>query len=197
MQAMLARIFILFSLLLTFSLPALAADTYILDPGHTYALWHINHFGFSHPSGKWYAEGTLVLDETKPQDSKVDVIIHIANIDTGISKLDEHLLSADFFDVAKYPTASFASNKINVTGKNTAKIYGTLTLHGVSKPVILNVMLNKIGVSPITSKKTAGFTATTQIKRSDFGMVKYLPGLADEVKINIEAEGKLKEFNDN
>lgn len=167
---------------------AQAADTYTLDPGHTYVLWHINHFGFSNPSGKWFANGTVILDETKPDNSKVDVTIQTASIDTGIPKLDEHLKSADFLDVKQYPTATFVSDKVQMTGKESAKVFGTLTLHGVAKPVVLNVKLNKLGLSPISNKKTAGFTATTQLKRSDFNIKAYLPGLGDDVKIDIEAE---------
>ncbi len=165
-----------------------AADKYTLDPGHSYVLWHINHFGFSHPSGKWMAEGTLVWDQAQPQNDKLDVVIHTSEIVTGIPKLDEHLKSADFFDVAQFPTATFVSNKVDVTGTDTAKVTGILTLHGVSKPVTLDVKLNKNGVSPITQKQTLGFTGSTILKRSDFGISKYLPGLSDDVQLEIEAE---------
>ena len=151
-------------------------------------LWHVSHFGFSSPSGKWLANGTLILDETKPQNSKVDVTIQMDSLSTGIEKLDKHLKSKDFFDASQFPTATFVSNKVSVTGKKTAKVYGTLTVHGVSKPVVLDVTLNKMGVGPISNKKTVGFTAKTELKRSDFGVKAYLPGLSDLVKINIEAE---------
>ncbi len=179
---------LLATVILGFSSISVAADTYVLDPGHTFVLWHINHFGFSNPTGKWMANGTLILDEKDPKNSKVDVLIPLANLTTGIPKLDTHLNSKDFFDVTTYPSAKFVSNKVEVTGQ-TAKVYGTLTLHGVSKPVVLDVTLNKIGISPITNKKTAGFSAKTQVKRSDFGINKYLPGLGDDVTIEIEAEG--------
>ena len=192
MKRILSRVcFAIATFFLFFALPLeaqAAADTYTFDPNHTYVLWHVNHFGFSNPSGKWLADGTLVIDETKPQDSKVNVIIKTASIDTGIPKLDEHLKGPQFFDVAQFPTATFVSDKVTVTGKNTAKVSGILTVHGVSKPVTLDVTLNKVGVSPITNKKTAGFTASTTIKRSDFGITAYLPGLGDDVTINIEAE---------
>lgn len=177
-----------FMLILLLSFSARAADNYTIDPNHSHVLWHISHFGFSSPTGKWMAEGTLVVDEEKPENTKVNATIKIADIITGIPKLDAHLKNADFFDVAKYPTATFVSNKVNVTNKNTAKVEGTLTLHGVSKPVTLDVTLNKMGNNPMTNKKTLGFTAHTTIKRSDFGMTKYLPNLGDEVKIHIEAE---------
>jgi len=163
-------------------------ETYTFDPMHTSVLWHISHLGFSNPSGKWQASGTLVLDQNKLQDSKVNATINTADIVTGIPKLDEHLKKELFFDVARFPTATFVSNKIQMTGKNTAKVYGMLTLRGVSKPIVLNVTLNKIGMSPVSNKQTAGFSATTELKRSDFGMTTLLPDLGDDVKINIEAE---------
>lgn len=188
MKRILQRALLVSALVLPFASAQAATETYTLDPGHSYVEWHISHFDFSHPSGKWYANGTLELDKDKPQNSKVNVTINVGDIVTGIPKLDEHLKGADFFDVAKYPTATFVSNKVDVSSKKTAKVYGTLTLHGVSKPVVLNVTLNKEGISPITNKPTAGFAATTTIKRSEFGITKYLPGLGDEVKLNIEIE---------
>lgn len=172
----------------SFVVPTYAADTYTLDPMHSYALFHINHFGFSNPSGKWLANGTLILDETKPQDSKIDVTINVADVITGIPKLDEHLRKAEFFDVDKFPKATFVSDKITMTGKDSAKVHGMLTIRGVSKPITLMVKMNKLGVNPITQKKTVGFTASTTLKRSDYEVSAYLPALGDEVKINIEAE---------
>lgn len=170
------------------SLPAHAADTYTIDPNHSHVLWHISHFGFSNPSGKWMVtKGTLTLDKEKPQDSRVNVTIQVKDIITGIPELDKHLKGDLFFDVKKFPTATFVSDKVDVTGKTTAKVHGTLTVRGVSKPVTLNVKLNKIGLNPITEKETAGFSADTVLKRSDFGMTS-LPGLGDQVNINIESE---------
>ncbi|MHB1947232.1 MAG: YceI family protein [Gammaproteobacteria bacterium] len=192
MKIIFVRLLALLVLSLTFINPAMAAsETYVLDPFHTYVLWHINHFGFSNPSGKWLADGTLVLDEAHPENSKLNATIKVGDMITGIPKLDEHLKSKEFFNIAQFPMAKFVSDKVTVSG-NTAKVHGMLTVHGVTKPVTLDVKLNKIGVSPITNKKTAGFTATTTLKRSDFGMNTYLPGLGDEVQINIEAEAYQK-----
>ncbi len=181
------KIFIL-GILLFIGFTAQAADIYTLDPNHTYVLWHINHFGFSNPSGKWMASGTLVLDEAKPQNSKVNVTIKTADVVTGIKELDEHLQSPLFFDMKQYPTTTFVSDKVDMTGKNTAKVHGILTLHGVSKPITLDVTLNKIGINPITNKQSAGFTASTHLLRSDFNMNTLLPGISDDVTLNIEAE---------
>lgn len=164
------------------------AEKYTFDSSHSYVEWQINHFGFSNPTGKWFTNGTLNLDETHPEKSSVKATIQVGDIVTGIPKLDEHLKSADFFDVQKFGTATFVSKKVVVTGKKTARVSGILTLHGVSKPVTLNVTLNQLGEHPITHKKTVGFTATTTINRSAFGIDKYVPGLSDEVPIHIESE---------
>ena len=180
---------LLVGILFFFAWPVFAAaETFIIDPSHSYVQWSVSHFGFSNVSGKWYVNGTLALDEAKPKYSNVNITIKIGDLVTGIPKLDEHLKSDDFFNSAKFPTATFISDKIDVTGSNTAKVHGTLTVHGVSKPIVLDVKLNKLGVSPISNKKTAGFTATAKLKRSDFGVDAYLPGISDDVKINIETE---------
>lgn len=164
------------------------ADTYAFDASHTAVTWHINHFGFSNPSGKFMsAKGTLTLDEQAPQSSKVELDIDVNAMNTGVAKLDEHLKSKDFFDVATYPTAHFVSTKVQQTGADTANVTGDLTLHGVTQPITLKVHLNKIGQN-MMGKKTAGFTASTALKRSDFGMKTYLPNLGDDVTIDIEAE---------
>lgn len=168
-----------------------ASEIFNIDPDHSFVTWHINHFGFSNPSGKWSFKGRLTLDEKNPNESKINVVINTANPITGIPKLDEHLKDKDFFDVKKYPNTTFVSNKVDVTGKDQAKVYGILTLHGVSKPVTLDVKLNKIDLGGYTHKKTAGFSATTTIKRSDFGITTYLPGLSDEVEIQIDSEAIL------
>lgn len=178
-------------MLLPLSAPAKASDTYKLDPNHTAITWHISHFGFSSPSGKFMnVDGAVTLDEASPANSKVTVTIPVNMIDTGVPKLDEHLKTDQFFDAAKYPTATFTSDKVEITGKDSAKVDGNLTLHGVTKPVVLNVKLNKLGMN-MMNKKTVGFSATANLKRSDYGMTTYLPGLGDDVAIDIESEANL------
>lgn len=171
---------------------AQGATTYTLDPDHTYVLWRVSHFGFSSPSGKWHAKGTLVLDERKPEGGKLDVTIDIASLETGLTKFNDHLISDEFLHASKFPTAKFVSDQITITGKNTAKVQGKLTLHGVTKPVILDVTLNKVDISPVSNKKTAGFTATGEFNRSDFGIKAFLPGVGDKVNLLIEAEAVKK-----
>jgi polyisoprenoid-binding protein YceI len=169
-----------------------AEQDYTLDPTHAHVVWMVNHFGFSNPSGSFSnLSGSVVLDEQKPENSKVSITIDLASVMTGVPKLDEHLRSKDFFDVAKYANATFVSDSVLLSGTDTAKVHGKLMLHGVTKPVTLVVKLNKIGESPVSKKKTAGFSATTTLKRSDFNISFGLPGISDEVKINIEAEAVL------
>lgn len=177
---------------LTLAAPAFAApQTYKLDPTHTAITWHVNHFGFSTPSGKFMnTDGTVILDEKDPAASKVSVTIQVADVNSGVSKLDEHLRKEDFFDTAKYPTAKFVSDKVKLTGKDTADVTGMLTIRDISKPVTLKVKLNKLAEN-MFKKQTAGFSATTTIKRSDFGMDAYVPNLGDEVRIDIESEANL------
>jgi polyisoprenoid-binding protein YceI len=170
------------------AMPAVAAETYKLDPLHTAVVWHVSHLGFSTPSGKFMnIDGTLVLDRPNLAASKVKLTIPITMMDTGVPEMDEHLKSKDFFDAANYPTATFISNTVEVAGKDTAIVHGTLTMHGVSKPVDLDVRINKFGENG-HKEPTAGFSATTTIKRSDFGITYYVPILPDEIRLEIETE---------
>lgn len=185
----LANLIVTSLVLFALSFPGYTADKFILDDNHTYILWHINHLGFSTQAGKWYAKGFVILDKEQPQNSKVEATIDVASISTGLPELDEHLKSPLFFDTKKYPTATFVSNKIDVLSRTSAKVQGLLTLHGVSKPVILMVTLNKVGKNPLTNKISVGFSAKTDIKRSDFGMNTLLPDVGDNVSLEIGAEG--------
>ncbi len=176
------------------ALPAFAApEEFTLDPTHTSVTWQVSHIGFSTFYGKFNkVTGTLTLDEAKPEASKVSVKFDMSGIISGVEKLDEHLKTDAFFDVAKYPTATFESTKVEVTSPGkTARVTGNLTLHGVTKPVVLDVTLNKIGEYPMTKKKAVGFDATATIKRSDFGVSYGIPMVPDDVKIMIESEGSL------
>lgn len=194
---MITRI-ILAATLALISLPittkAQAAETYTFDPTHTNITWFANHFGFSNPSGRFgIKSGTLTLDETAPEKSNVDVTIDVAGLTTGIEKFDEHLKSADFLDTAQFPLATFKSTKVELKDKENAIVTGDFTLHGVTKPVSLNMKLNKIGENPIIKKKTAGFSGDVVIKRSEFGISQYVPSVSDEITIRIEAEANISE----
>jgi polyisoprenoid-binding protein YceI len=162
---------------------------YQLESNHAFVVWTANHFGFSDQMGKFPGiTGEIIFDEKKMSDSSVNATIDINSLATGSEKFDTHLKSADFFNVKKFPTAKFVSKKVTAVGKNKAKIEGELTLHGVTKPVTLDVKINKKGTSLLTQKETVGFSATSTIKRSEFGMDYATPGVSDEVKLAIEVE---------
>ncbi len=166
-----------------------AGEKYQIEKNHSHVNWTANHFGFSNQTGKFSdISGEIVFDEKKPQDSSVDVTIKIASLTTGLSGFDAHLKSEELLDEKKFPTAKFISKKIKVTGKNTAKIEGELTLHGVTKPVTLNAKFNKSDVSVITQKPTVGFSATASIKRSEFGVNYAVPAVSDKIDLVIEVE---------
>lgn len=173
--------------------PATAApEKYVIDPSHTNVVWKAGHFGFSTQSGKFaMVEGVLTLDEANPAASFVEVSIKPSLLATGDAKFDEHLKSKDFFDVQQYPAITFKSSKVEPTGKDTAKVTGDLMLHGVTRPVTLDVRLNKIGNHFMTQKKTVGFNATGSVQRSYWGMQYAIPGVDDVIPIEITAEASL------
>lgn len=169
--------------------PALAADTYTFDPTHTSVIWNTTHFGKSSPHGIFSnIEGTLVLDEAAPENSKINVTVPTGLIATGIAKFDDHLKNKDFFNVTEFPAATFVSTAIEKTGDTTAKVTGDLTLLGVTKPVTLDVVFNGKGPNPMNQKETVGFSASGVVKRSEYGINYALPAVGDDVKIQIEAE---------
>src|SRR5690242_2910729 len=168
-----------------------APVTYKLDPTHTMVLFSWNHFGFSNPTANLgISAGTLVYDEASPAKSSVEVTMPLANLDTHVSALDEHLKKPDFFDAAKYPVVTFKSTRVGPLGGNKFRVTGDLTVHGVTKPVVLDATLNKAGMQPMLKVPAIGFDATATIKRSDFGMGAYVPNVSDEVQIRITTEAE-------
>ena len=166
-----------------------AADKYEFDGNHTNVVFSWNHLGLSHPSARFAkVEGELLLDTADLTKSSVSVTIPVDSLRTDVPNFDEHLRSGDFFDLAKFPSVTFKSTKVEAAGDNKLKVSGDLTIHGVTKPAVLDVSVNKIGDHPMAKKPAAGFDATTTVKRSDFGMGAYVPNVSDEVKIHITTE---------
>jgi polyisoprenoid-binding protein YceI len=166
-----------------------AADAYKIDTNHTDLLFSIEHAGFTHKHGSFRQfAGELQYDEAQPGNSKVTVVVQTASLDTAHPGRDQDLKSEKFFDVAKYPEMRFESTKI-VPGKDQEfRVEGNLTLHGVTKPLVLAAKLNKAGPNPFDKTPTLGFTATGVLKRSDFGITTFLPMIGDTVEITIDAE---------
>ena len=111
--------------------------------------------------------------------------------DTNLAELVKKLVGADWFDAAKFPSATFVSTKVEKTSATKGKVTGDLTIHGVTKPVVLDVTFNGAGQNPIAAVPQLGFSATTKIKRSDFGVAQYIPMVGDEVTLTIESEFQL------
>lgn len=167
--------------------PAAAADSYTIDPSHTYPSFEINHLGFSNMRGTFQTtSGKITIDPGK--GGSIEATIDVASVNTGFAKRDEHLRSPDFLDVAKYPTMTFKSSKLKFNGTALASAEGDLTLHGVTKPVTLTITNFNCANHPMTKKPACGANATTTIKRSDFGVSTFVPAISDEVKISIEIE---------
>lgn len=161
--------------------------TYQVDPGHTQVLFAYNHMGFTQNIGIIaMPEGSLTLDPKAPAKAKVKVSFPIANLRTGVTDLDAHLMKDEFFDAAKFPTASFESTSVVVRG-TTAKIIGNLTIKGITKPITLNATFTGAGMNSFMKKDTVGFGARGLIKRSDFGLGKGVPMVGDAIELTIVA----------
>ena len=176
-------------------LPALAhADTWQIDPAHTNVEFTVRHMMISNVKGQFQkTSGTITTNGSDPASAMIDATIDASSVDTRVDKRDMHLKSPDFLDVAKYPTITFKSTKVEADGPNKWKVTGDLTLHGVTKPVVLDVESSGAPVS-MGGKTHAGASATTKIKRSDFGLTwnKALEAggvmVGDEVAISIDVE---------
>ena len=164
--------------------------TYQVDPGHTQVAFAYDHMGFSNNFGIISGPvGTLTLDPNNVAAAKVSIEVPIANVRTGITALDEHLMKADFFDSAKFPKATFVSTSVKPDGATSAEITGNLTIKGVTKPVTLDADFYGAGTAPAMAggKENVGFVATTTVKRSDFNMGYGVPMVGDNVELKIVA----------
>lgn len=172
----------------TMSASAFAADSYTIDARHTFPGFEVSHLGFSLQRGRFNAtSGKITLDSANKSGS-IDVTIDATSIDTGLAELEKHLQGEDFFDTAKYPTITFTSKALKFDGDKLVGADGDFTMHGVTKPVSLNLDHFKCAPHPMNKKPTCGANATTTIKRSEFGIAKYVPAVGDDVKITIQVE---------
>lgn len=168
---------------------AVNAETYEIDPTHTYPYFSVSHLGFSTLRGRFNTtSGTITMDKAKGTGS-VEIEVDVNSIDTAHAKRDEHLRGPDFFNSAEFPKMTYKSTKVTINKDDSAVVEGNLTIMGVSKPVKLNVEKISCGVHPFNKKDVCGFDATATIKRSDFGMKYGLPAIGDEITMYIEAEG--------
>ena len=175
---------------------AASADTYTFDKQHTNITFSWGHLGISRQSARLLdVSGTLDFDPKDPEKGSVEVSMKVASIWTGIGELDRQMKSSDYFDAAQFPAMTFKSTSVRVTGDKAGEVAGDLTLLGQARPVTLQVTWNFTGEHPLSTMNPAfkdqfisGFTATTKLLRSEWGMTRGTPLTTDEIEITINTE---------
>lgn len=183
------------SLLLAVGAAQAKTVEYKLDPNHTMVLASWDHGGYSRPTANFgQVDGTLVYDADNVAASRVEVTMPLSGLESFVPDFNEHLRSADFFDAAKWPDAKFKSTKVEKAGEGKLKVTGNLTIRDVTRPVVLDVKLNKTGEGRNGAPKV-GFDATTSFNRSEFGIAKFIPNVGDtiDIRITTEATGEAAE----
>jgi polyisoprenoid-binding protein YceI len=183
--------FVLAALMSASASLAMAADTYALDASHSQVVFNYNHLGFSTTYGMFSGfEGEIKFDRENPANSSVNVSMPTKSMFTGWEQRENHFMSDDFFGATDDDMITFSSTEIELTGDDTAKITGDLTMNDVTKSVVLDAKLNKAGEHPMAGKEWAGFDATTTLLRSDFNVGKFAPFVGDEVGVMISIEAQ-------
>ncbi len=180
------------SLALSLVAPGRAAvETYKIDPVHSTVGFTIRHFFTSVPGVFTKFSGTIVVDRNNLENSSTEATIEVPSIDTRVQKRDDDLRSANFFDVPRFPAMAFKSKAWKKTGENTFDITGDLTIHGVTKEVVLKAKL--LGFGPgMKDAMLSGWEATATINRNDFGITRYPKLLGDDVAVTINVEADLQ-----
>ena len=165
---------------------------YKIDPTHTATVFSWNHLGFSTPSANFTdIQGTINVDNEKPANSSVNVTIPVSSINSNVPALDKEFQQEGWFDAAKYPNITFKSTKLETKDKKHFKITGDLTVKGITKPVVLDAVLNKRGIHPMSKLDTVVFNATTSFNRSAFGIGNLVPNVGDKITVNITTEASV------
>ena len=176
--------------LFAFAGSAFAAPvTYKIDPNHTNVIASWSHFGFSNPSINFgQVDGSIVYDAENVSASSVQVTLPLSGLSAFATNFYDHLTSGDWFDAAQFPAATFKSTRVEAAGEGKLKVTGDLTVKGTTKPVVLDVTLNKAGDQPMAKRAAIGFDAAATVKRSEFGLGAYVPNVSDEVSLRITTE---------
>ena len=160
-----------------------------LDNSHTRVGFSVEHLGFSTTMGHFdKVDGALTYNIKAPNKTQMNFVIDTNSINTAWAARDEHLRKDEFFNVAKYPTMTFKSTKVDFYNPQQAKVTGDFTLLGKTMPLTLNVTLKKIGKSPMTKEPVIGFRATGNIDRAAYGMTAFSQGISTNVPIQIDGE---------
>ncbi len=167
----------------------LEKGSYKLDPSHVAVLFKINHMGLSTFVGRFNkVDASLEFDPMNIAAAKLSAVIDIASVDVNNADLEETLRGSSWFDAEKYPQAFFKTTSVKVIDENTAEFSGDLNLHGVTAPISLKIHFNGGGNNMLTGSYTLGFSATSSINRSTFGMDYLVPAIADQVDLEVFAE---------
>ena len=178
-----------FALAAALAAPAVAApETYVLDSAHSYPRFSYNHFGYSTQVSRFNKTTGKIIYDKEAKTASVDIVIDTTSVDSGFPVFNEHLRSEDFFDTAKYPTATFKSTKVIFEGDKPSAIEGDLTIKGITKPVTLTVTTFHAMPHPTNKKDAIGANAFTTVKRSEFNAGKYAPNVGDEIRIDLGVE---------
>lgn len=166
--------------------------TYTIDPTHTDVIAQWNHFGYSNPTAHFgQVQGTITYDPDDVSASRVEVTLPLAGMNAYSADFDAHLRNEDFFEADTWPEATFKSTSVAAAGENRLKVTGDLTIKDTTREVVLDVTVNKIAPHPMSGQPTAGFDATAQILRSDFGLGLFAPHVSDEVRLRITTEASV------
>lgn len=181
------------------SVDGLRAGQYVTDPAHSSLTFKVNHLGFSHFTARFFTfKGVLDLDPAHPEAARLDVTIdpRSLTLNDPPKGFHEEMMGAMFFDAKAYPVMAFKSTKVEKTGDFTARVTGDLTLHGVTRPIVMEVTFNGgyPGIAKLDPNARIGFSARGLLKRSDFGMGMGVPaagsrlGVSDDVEFEVETE---------
>jgi polyisoprenoid-binding protein YceI len=167
---------------------AIAADRYTIDPTFTVPTFEIGHLGFTTQQGRFnHATGTVVLDRAAHKGS-VELIIDTTSLDMSSAAWTRHLAEPDLFNSEKYPTMTFQASTLTFKGDKVVGADGMFTLRGITKPLRVTVNGFRCLAHPMTKKEVCGGDVTAVIKRSEFGMTKYIPEVSDEISIRVPVE---------
>jgi len=166
-----------------------SAGRYRLDPEHGRIDWSVDHLGFSSYHGLIpFITGTLWIDPAHPEKARLDVVLPMNRISTLDDALDQRLRGPQFFNTARFPTATYHATGLTMTGPRTGLLQGNLTLCGVTHPLEMNVRFERAGTDPVNGLLTLGFEGTATLRRSLFGVGAYVPLVGDDVSLTLEAE---------
>ncbi|MDD5241057.1 MAG: YceI family protein [Sulfuricella sp.] len=168
--------------------PAHAADVYTTDSEYTVPVFEVTHLGFTTQHGRFNKTTGMAMIDFAAKKGSVDFTVYTESLDMGLGAWTKHLSDEGLFNVKKYPTMTFKSDKLIFEGNKVVAAEGKFTLIGVTKPLKVTVNGFQCGNNPESKKPMCAGNVTATIKRSDFGLTKYIPAVSDEVKISVPVE---------